>query len=82
MAKNNPKKSKTNDAKRGYGIVNVEKRNLDKKELRMILGKSWSELHAMDLQKMVYHEMKLEDISQKYAVSIVAVLNKLRFNGA
>jgi len=73
------KKNNKQDPKRGYGLVNVEKRNLDKKEMRLILSKSWKDITPMELQKLVYFNWKTEDISKHFSVTVVTVLNKLRF---
>ena len=70
--------NKKSSSKYGYGIHNVNKEKLTKSSINFILKKSWANVTSMDLYKLYRKNWKTEDISRKYRVSVLKVLNKLR----
>ena len=79
MAKKNKSRSRQRNAKYGYGIPNINKRKLTKKDMAVIFKKSWKDVTSMDLYQLYQFGFKSEDLSLKFNISIVQILNRLRF---
>ena len=65
--------------KRGYGLHNVNKINITKKQVKSILNKSFEDLTGMDLYKLVNKGWKVQSLSDQYGVSITSIMNRLRY---
>ncbi len=72
--------SRKQSSKRGYGLHNVEKRKLTKKEIDGLLSKSWNDISFIELVKLVHFGKTTEGLARHYKTSTIAILNKLRLS--
>jgi hypothetical protein len=67
-------------SKVGYGTPNVNKRKVTKKDISKILSKDWNDVSSYELYTLFQMGHKTEDIRKVYNISLVKILNRLRFN--
>ena len=70
--------AKKKQSKYGYGIHNVCKTKVTKKSINLILNKDWKDVASYDLYLLYGKGWKTEDIKNKFNVSLIKVLNRLR----
>ena len=72
------RKSKSS-SKSGYGLPNVNKQRLSKKDVNLILNKAWADVTSMDIYKLYQYGLKTDDLAIKFNRSSISILNRLRF---
>ena len=72
------KKKQSSSSKAGYGIHNVCKQKVTKKNLNVILDKKWKDVASYDLYILYNKGWKTVDIQAHYRSTLTAVLNRLR----
>tara|TARA_B100000427_G_scaffold329834_1_gene348348 strand:+ start:15539 stop:15772 length:234 start_codon:yes stop_codon:yes gene_type:complete len=76
MAKNSKHKM---GSKSGYGLPNINKNKVSKKDISIILKKRWQDISSLDLYKLYQAGFKTEDLSVKFKTTIINILNRLRY---
>ena len=69
---------KRKQSKIGYGIHNVCKDKVTKKDIKIILTKRWKDISSLDLYRLYNNGWKTVDIKDKFKTTITSVLNRLR----
>ena len=72
------KKKQISSSNAGYGIHNVCKQKVTKKNLNVILDKKWKDVASYDLYILYNKGWKTVDIQEHYRSTLTAVLNPLR----
>tara|TARA_B100000427_G_scaffold106381_1_gene88253 strand:- start:693 stop:947 length:255 start_codon:yes stop_codon:yes gene_type:complete len=66
-------------SKSGYGIPNVNKRTITKKDLKSILKKPWSKITSMDIYKLYQFGHQSEELAANFKTTTTQILNRLRY---
>ena len=74
------KRSKSKSgSKFGYGLPNINRKQITKKDIAIILKKRWKDVSSLDLYKLYQSDFKTEDLANKFQTTTINILNRLRF---
>ena len=66
--------------KSGYGIHNVNKARITKKDIQLILDKKWKQISSQDLYKLYQRKWTTEKLEQHFKIKAFHILNRLRLD--
>ena len=71
--------AKKQSNKRGYGLHNVERRRVTKRDVKKLLDKPWDSVSSLELNQLVQFGKSTEELQSHYKVTVVRFLNRLRY---
>ena len=64
----------------GYGIHNVSKQKVTKKDIKAIRNKKWKDITSFDIYLLYQNKWTTEKIQKEFNASLIQVMNRLRLH--